>query len=115
MAAEAYVYAEHLLATGAWEHSDSPDGENLAAMWSSYEDHTLRDTSHASDAWYDELYDPGYCTPGFSSGTGHFTQMVWANTTELGCGVAQGPGTDPDWPWEQFVVCRYSPPGNYGG
>ena len=23
----------------------------------------------------------------FNSGTGHYTQMVWANTEELGCGM----------------------------
>jgi hypothetical protein len=25
--------------------------------------------------------------PGFSSATGHFTQVVWKATTEVGCGV----------------------------
>ena len=34
-------------------------------------------TEAATQAWYDELHDPGYNfdQPGFSSGTGHFTQV----------------------------------------
>ena len=40
---------------------------------------------------------------------GHFTQVVWNNSVEIGCGVAKG--TD------NFVygVCNYSPPGNFIG
>jgi hypothetical protein len=40
--------------------------------------------------WYDEVTNPGYNfeTGGFSGGTGHFTQLVWKGTTELGCGIA---------------------------
>lgn len=36
--------------------------------------------------------------------------MVWKETTELGCGFAEGQGTK--YAWEQYVVCLYSPPGN---
>jgi hypothetical protein len=35
---------------------------------------------------------------------GHFTQIVWVATTELGCGVAQCSGG-------AFYVCQYNPPG----
>lgn len=36
-------------------------------------------------AWYDEvsLYD--YNNPGFSHATGHYTQVVWVATTDIGC------------------------------
>jgi len=39
---------------------------------------------------------------------GHYTQMVWANTLNVGCGAATCSGN-------LFLVCDYSPPGNYIG
>jgi hypothetical protein len=40
--------------------------------------------------WYNEVNDPGYPwdSPGFSGGTGHFTQVVWKETTHVGLGQA---------------------------
>ena len=40
---------------------------------------------------------------------GHYTQMVWKNTTMVGCGLA----TCSD--GNVIVVCNYDPPGNYTG
>ena len=40
---------------------------------------------------------------------GHFTQVVWKNSKELGVGRAQG--KDGKW----IVVCNYSPAGNFVG
>ena len=62
-----------------------------------------------TQAWYDEIKDYSYSSPGFSMKTGHFTQVVWATSTELGCGkaVAKNGGV--------YVVCNYNPPGNYQG
>jgi hypothetical protein len=42
------------------------------------------------------------------SATGHYTQMIWADTTTIGCGAAACNGTT-------FLVCDYSPGGNYIG
>jgi pathogenesis-related protein 1 len=39
---------------------------------------------------------------------GHYTQMVWKNTHEVGCGASQTADT-----W--YFVCRYSPYGNIVG
>jgi pathogenesis-related protein 1 len=39
---------------------------------------------------------------------GHYTQIVWRNTKEVGCGVARLPG-------REVWVCNYDPPGNWSG
>jgi hypothetical protein len=39
---------------------------------------------------------------------GHYTQVVWANTKEVGCGMARC-GNAEIW------VCNYNPPGNWVG
>ncbi|MEO7658939.1 MAG: SUMF1/EgtB/PvdO family nonheme iron enzyme, partial [Pyrinomonadaceae bacterium] len=48
------------------------------------------------------------CTPEYACL--HFTQIVWSKTTKLGCGKATTPDGKID-----FVVCDYSPPGNFRG
>ena len=63
----------------------------------------------ATDMWYEEQDKYRYNTPGFSTGTGHFTQIVWAASREMGAGkAASATGS-------QFVVARYNPPGNVVG
>ena len=49
--------------------------------------------------------------------TGHYTQLVWSSTTRLGCGVTHCTTNSPfpRLPAWDFVVCRYSPPGNVAG
>jgi hypothetical protein len=38
----------------------------------------------------------------------HYTQIVWRGTTHVGCAVHRGARWD-------FLICRYSPPGNADG
>ncbi|GJP63317.1 hypothetical protein CLOP_g20389 [Closterium sp. NIES-67] len=40
---------------------------------------------------------------------GHYTQVVWRDTTHVGCASAQCPDGSSMW------VCDYSPPGNFIG
>lgn len=89
-------------------HSGSGYGENMAfSSPASYNP----GVETIVQWWYDEepLYD--YSNPGFSSDTGHFTQVVWKGTTEIGCGFKSGCSTGSANVW----VCQYNPPGNYTG
>ena len=63
-----------------------------------------------TDNWYDEIALYDYNNPGFSMATGHFTQVIWKNSIELGVGLAFSADNRAAW-----VVAQYSPPGNYGG
>ena len=48
----------------------------------------------------------------FNSGAGHYTQVVWADTEELGCGmVYYKSNTD----YETLTVCNYAMGGNIQG
>jgi uncharacterized protein YkwD len=67
------------------------------------------DAAAAVDAWYGEIEAYDFAKGGFSAETGHFTQVVWASTTELGCGWARSRSG------AIFVVCNYNPPGNVLG
>ncbi|KAB8265677.1 CAP domain-containing protein [Aspergillus pseudonomiae] len=116
------LYAKDWAEGCKWKHSHGPYGENLAFGY--------QDASAAVFAWGDErrLYDFKKPT-GFSEETGHFTQLVWRATTDVGCAAIDcgyGNGTDDNeksgdtgssytraqgW----YVVCEYSPPGNVMG
>ncbi|KAL1643436.1 hypothetical protein SLS58_004794 [Diplodia intermedia] len=52
-----------------FEHSNGPYGENLAATYPS--------ASDAITAWANESQHFSFADPGFTEGTGHFSQMVW--------------------------------------
>ena len=58
--------------------------------------------------WYDEIAQYRFPDGGFSMETGHFTQVVWRGTTQVGCGHSQCKGND-------IWVCNYDPAGNWDG
>ncbi|MBG1241578.1 CAP family protein [Nostoc sp. NZL] len=114
----AQAWAEKIASSGNFEHSNTPNvGENIYASYSSAS--TVDPTTLGNGAvedWYSEIKDYKYETPGFSSDTGHFTQVVWKGSTKLGCGAAQGTATIEGNKYNAFyVVCQYSPAGNGEG
>ena len=57
-----------------------------------------------------------YAKPGFSSDTGHFTQVVWKSSTQVGCGAAEGTKTIEGNLYKAFyLVCQYTPSGKMQG
>ncbi|KAF3761777.1 PR-1-like protein, partial [Cryphonectria parasitica EP155] len=84
-----------------FSHSGGPYGENLAIG--------CDDVTGCVDLWADEVKEYNYNKPGFSEQTGHFTQLVWKNSTTVGCG-SRLCGTRG---W--FLVCEYWPRGNVAG
>jgi hypothetical protein len=94
---------EHRPRSGEWSQKY---GENI--FWGSASRYTPRD---ASISWYNEIKDYTY-GPLTSSNwykTGHYTQMVWKNTTHVGFGVAICSSG------AIIIVANYNPPGNYMG
>jgi hypothetical protein len=61
-----------------------------------------------ADAWYNEVQQYNFGSPGYSATTGHFTQVVWKNTTAMGCGFAFTSDCQ-----SIYGVCQYTPAGNY--
>jgi hypothetical protein len=57
-----------------------------------------------------EQCEPQCIAEKFSTGCGHYTQLVWANTREVGCGYSTCT-TQDDFLFEVWV-CNYDPPGN---
>ncbi|KAH8161785.1 hypothetical protein CIB48_g6468 [Xylaria polymorpha] len=82
-------------------HSGGPYGENLALGYA--------DPTAAVEGWGDERAKYNFDKPGFSAETGHFTQLVWKSTTDVGCGRKLC-GTRG---W--YLACEYWPPGNVIG
>ncbi|CAD7060115.1 unnamed protein product, partial [Tilletia caries] len=112
LAASAQAVAD----TCVFEHSVGNYGENLAASTSGTFSYV-----QAIDLWYQEIASYDYSNPGFSLSAGHFTQLVWAGSNLVGCGLnnqctpqqlgfGTGSGTQAT-----MVVCQYRPPGNVIG
>ncbi|KAI1205674.1 PR-1-like protein [Annulohypoxylon truncatum] len=83
-------------------HSGGPYGENLAIGCS--------DAASCVDMWGSEVSSYDYADPGFGESTGHFTQLVWRDTTDVGCGAVLCAGNGG---W--YLACEYWPRGNIIG
>lgn len=51
---------------------------------------------------------PAVSTTGNWLDTSHYTTMIWPTTTRIGCALYRSASWD-------FLICRYSPPGNING
>lgn len=106
LAAVAQAWADNLKASGcAFEHSGNRRyGENL----SYFMPEGMMSPEDVATGWYDEVSAYDFRAGRFGFNTGHFTQLVWAASTRLGCGVSMCNGGE-------LWVCNYDPPGNVQG
>ena len=104
LAERAQDWADTLLARRQFAHRQkSPYGENLFEITGG-----SSTSAQVVKAWADEVRDYDYKSNKCRGMCGHYTQIVWRDTKEVGCAVARGGGTEV---W----VCNYDPPGNYIG
>ncbi|HEY9889999.1 MAG TPA: CAP domain-containing protein, partial [Candidatus Obscuribacterales bacterium] len=118
LATLAQDWAEVLLQSGQMRHRPASErdqgriGENITSSQASGAGGALRHPQRAVKGWVDERADYDYatnpCTPG--QVCGHYTQMVWADTDAVGCGVARNADQT-----REVWVCNYSPAGNFVG
>lgn len=104
-----------------FRHSRLGNGENLFALVGQV---TSDLGAQATRAWYAEGDKYSFASPGFSPRTGHFTQVVWKRTRQLGCWEEKSCRSLEPWLSSSslrgaarigFVVCEYFPPGNVLG
>jgi|GEM_PF-2774946 len=105
LASYAQEWANQLSRENGFRHRDggsSGAGENLTAGSS---------ITQMLDMWASEKddYNPSTNTCRQGRVCGHYTQMVWRSTTEIGCGIASHKT------YGNVMVCNYRPPGNYIG
>lgn len=97
-------------------------GENLAAFTSSFGQSTAQ---QAVDGWAAEkmcwtfgtIAGTEMCNTSCyqklnSDGCGHYTAIVWRQTTQVGCGVATCKSSFGN---EDIWICNYAPAGNFIG
>ncbi len=82
-------------------------GENIYASTGTVSPTAAVAAWASEDVDYD--YDSNSCAPG--KVCGHYTQLVWADTTRVGCGVAACASLT----YTNGLVCDYSPGGNIVG
>jgi uncharacterized protein YkwD len=104
LAARSQDWADTLIARRQFRHRpNSPFGENLFEITGA-----TASPAQVVDAWAAESRDYDYPSNRCRGDCGHYTQIVWRATKEVGCAVARS-GRREVW------VCDYDPPGNWVG
>ncbi|XP_065641732.1 uncharacterized protein LOC100206500 isoform X2 [Hydra vulgaris] len=110
MSEEAEKYAKHLADIQELKHSTDRNGEGENLAYGCNSAGTEMSAAEAVKNWYAEVCSPGHdFSKDGGSGTGHFTQVVWKGSTELGMGKAT---SKKDGMFCTYIVGRYKPAGN---
>ncbi|MBL0916579.1 MAG: hypothetical protein IBJ13_14055 [Sphingopyxis sp.] len=114
LAQRAQAWADHLAATGRFEHSPNIPGRPLEGenIWGGTAG-AFRPESMV-ELWIAEKENfipgvfPRNSRTGRAQDVSHYTQLIWGRSAEVGCGLARSDQ-------EEILVCRYSEPGNVSG
>ena len=104
LAEHAQEWADRLLHEHSFHHRSHPVfGENLFEITGG------RATSKlVVGDWTSEVHDYDYRSNTCRAVCGHYTQVIWSNTREVGCAIARDDR-------REVWVCNYNPPGNWIG
>jgi len=113
LARGAQAWADQLAREGFMRHASQAEsggaGENL---WMGSAGHYAPESMIGVFVGEKRHYQPGAFPQVSRTGNwedvGHYTQVVWRGTREVGCAIARNARND-------FLVCRYWPSGNWMG
>lgn len=113
LAASAATYGPVLEAIGRLQHSpkDTRPGqrENLwMGTRGAFSPEQMVSTWTAERRFFRPGIFPNVSTTRNWFDVAHYTTLIWPATTRVGCAIHR----TPDW---DFLICRYSPPGNIDG
>ena len=113
LAAAADGYAAELARTNRWGHSAKVtrpgQGENLwMGSRGAFSPEQMVGGWLSEAGHYRRGVFPNVSRTGAWSDVGHYTQIIWRQTTWVGCAIR------PNGRWD-YLVCRYSPHGNIDG
>ena len=114
LAASAGRYARELARTRRFAHAPQPqgmtrEGENLwTGTRGAYRFEEMAGHWVAEQRYFVNGVTPAFSRTGKWRDVSHYTQIIWRNTTRVGCAIAYNRRDD-------YLVCRYSPPGNVVG
>ena len=111
LAAQAQHWADTLARSNRFEHAQdrSGAGENLwMGSAGSYSAEQMIGGFVEEVRYFRGGRFPNVSSTGSWSDVGHYTQLIWRGTEQVGCAVGQGRAND-------ILVCRYWPAGNVIG
>ena len=98
--------------SGLLDHNDDrSDGHPYYVGENIYASSGQADPQQAVQDWMSEQADYSYTNNSCSGVCGHYTQVVWRDTLEVGCAVGACPGLQ----FSNTIVCDYGPGGNVNG